>query len=241
MKTTIPLKAELGRCMVLTAMLLAAVGYGGTAPDSSEAQSASNEALSASDEVQPTAEEAQAPSEAERLTASAVAGLELAHRVTEAPNPTEAYQALSETERQTLEQATRPVRMVTLETRGKMPTQANVEAAAGCWRAVARFAWKAAAGNTLYTAWQGLHWCSRNSRITSYYVFDRGGETATPGWSYDGPGGQAANNVGWEVRQYTQEKFKFSLGPINFTNTRCIQVRGGATGLYSSRESCNLY
>lgn len=218
MKTAIQLKAELCRCMVLTAMLLAAVGCGGAEPDSSEAQFAS---------------------EAEGLAPSAVAGLELARRVIEAPNPTEAYQALSETERQMLDRATQPVRTELVETRGRMPTQADVEPD-GCWRAYARYAAKGAFGNTIYTWWQGLYWCGANSRITSYRVIDRGGETSTPGWSYEGRGGQGTLNVGWEVRSYTQEKFRFRAGPIDYTQTRCAQVRGGATGLYSERSSCNL-
>lgn len=218
MKTAIQLKAELGRCMVLTAMLLAAVGCGGAEPDSSEAQFAS---------------------EAEDLPPDAVAGLELARKVIEAPNPTEAYQALSETERQTLDRATQPVRVELVETRGRMPTQDNVEPD-GCWRAYARYAAKGALGNTIYTWWQGLHWCGSGSRITFHRVFDRGGETRTPGWSHEGPGSRGALRVGAEVRTYTQEKFRFRAGPVDFTRTECAQVRGRSNGRYTIRQSCNL-
>lgn len=166
-------------------------------------------------------------------------GLQLAEKVASSTNPDAAYNALSAGQKTALNAATRPVKAVLVASSGTLPSGAH-QAAAGCYGAYGRFDWRAAAGNTVYTTWQGLHWCSNGSSVTSFYVFDRGGETSTPGWSYQGNGGAGSWNVSWEVRQYTQQKFTFGIGAYGYSTTPCTQVRGGATGLYSSRASCNL-
>jgi hypothetical protein len=56
------------------------------------------------------------------------------------------------------------------------------------------------------------------------------------GNTYHGVNSRNALNVCWEVRQYA--KFDFSYGPIHAYP--CMQIRGGATGLYSTRKDCNL-
>lgn len=165
-------------------------------------------------------------------------GLQLAAGVASAASPAAAYKALTPAQHAVMDAAVMPVK-VELARTGLQPSAIRL-AQSGCWDAYARYNYKAAAGNTVYTAWQGLTWCGSGGRITSYHVFDRGGETSTPGWSYTGHGGSGSRNVGWEVRQYTQEKFTFGIGQYGFTQTRCLQVRGGATGLYSTRSDCVL-
>lgn len=114
-------------------------------------------------------------------------------------------------------------------------------ATSSCWTAWAYFDKNAIAGNTVYSWWQTLTWCSTNgTTITSHTVVDRGGETSSPGWSYTGHG--LANNaiVGNQIRQYTQEKFTFSVAWTSFTSTECAQIRGTATGTPSVLNSCSL-
>jgi hypothetical protein len=80
-----------------------------------------------------------------------------------------------------------------------------------------------------------LNWCSNGRTITSWSmpIADGAGDH---GNAYHGVNSRNALNVGWEVRQYA--KFDFSYGPIHAYP--CMQIRGGATGLYSTRKDCNL-
>lgn len=133
-----------------------------------------------------------------------------------------------------------PADVTVLETRTTTDAPAETATGGACWSTWQRWGQRSSHGNTLYTWWQGLRWCARAGQITSSTVFDRGGETSTPGWSFTGHGGQGSWNLGWEVRQYTQEKFTFGIGWFSYTSTKCGQIRGGASGLFSRRESCGL-
>jgi hypothetical protein len=120
-------------------------------------------------------------------------------------------------------------------------TTPQAAAATTCWSFWKKWSQKSSAGNTLYTYWMGLNWCGSGGSITSSSVFDRGGETATPGWRYLGHGGSGSRNMGWEVRKYVQENF--ALGTAGWdviSASRCGQIRGGASGLYSTRQDCDL-
>lgn len=161
-------------------------------------------------------------------------GAAVAQSVLRSANPTAAYNALSASAKKAYGQAERPVSATVRVTNVKQ-TDSDP-----CWSAYVLYDWKAAAGNTVYTTWQGLDWCSNGSSITSWHVYVRGGETSTPGWSYEGNNGQGSNNVGWEVRQYTEQKFTFGIGQYGYSTSPCTQIRGGATGLYSTQASCNL-
>lgn len=174
------------------------------------------------------------PAAASAATRSAAAGstaasggAAIAQHVLNSANPAAAYNALSDSAKRAFGLAERPVSAVV---NIQDIRQTDVDP---CWSAYVSYDWKAAAGNTVYTTWQGLNWCSNGSSITSYSVFTRGGETSTPGWSYNGNGGQGSWNVGWEVRQYTQEKFTFGLGTyFGYTTSPCTRfgvVRPGCT------------
>lgn len=176
-------------------------------------------------------------------------GLAVLRTVLASPDQGAALSRLSGADRAAFDAVTVPRNVVLLESRGTpaaidavSPNASNVALAAisGCWSAWQRWGAHAAAGNTLYTWWLGLRWCGSNGTITSYSVFDRGGESSTPGWTFSGNGGAGSWNVGWEARQYIQERFTFGVGWFSYTNTDCGQIRGGATGLYSYRASCGL-
>jgi hypothetical protein len=182
--------------------------------------------------------------------APAPTGVSIAKQVLAAANPAAAYNKLTAGQKAAYGSAEKPV-SVTAQVTDLRKTSGSAASplatgsavsplVSGCWSAYVLYDWKAAAGNTVYTTWQGLDWCA-NGSISSWHVFVRGGETSTPGWSYDGPHGAGSYNVGWEVRQYTQEKFTFGAGQyFGYSTTPCTQIRGGATGLYSTRATCNL-
>ncbi|HSY14407.1 MAG TPA: hypothetical protein VK816_00345 [Jatrophihabitantaceae bacterium] len=170
-------------------------------------------------------------------------------------NPASTYQRLSPTDRATFDSAQTQVRATDVVTRSgrRAPTAAEIAAgapsatspvasslalaaqpASGCWYYYRSQNWSdfdLREGTT----WLQLDWCAAGGRITSWNIADRGGQGSL--FNYDGLGASGANNVGWEVRVYQQ--YKFSVGPKTFQP--CMQIRGGATGLYSSpTKSCNL-
>ncbi|MFI9719635.1 hypothetical protein ACIHFE_08255 [Streptomyces sp. NPDC052396] len=179
---------------------------------------------------------AQAASPATPAHTGPAHGLALAKQVFSSANPSRAYARLSAADKAAFDGVEKPVSV-----NRTVRTAAIRPMSGGCWDEWVRYDFRAAAGNTVYTAWQGLNWCSNGSGITGYHVYDRGGETSTPGWSFQGDNGQGSRNVGWEVRQYTKEKFTFGIGSYGYSANTCVQIRGGATGLYSSSASCSLY
>lgn len=104
---------------------------------------------------------------------------------------------LSKTERKTFNDVVVPVDTAVVETPPGVDVAATklartdqtvAAAAATCWSAHKTYKDYATAGNVLYTWWQGLEWCGSGGSITSWRVYDRGGETSTPGWNYTGHG-----------------------------------------------------
>ena len=111
---------------------------------------------------------------------------------------------------------------------------ADLALAGGCWSQYKYHKWYDLGLNTGDT-WMTAHWCSNGSSITSYSLSNRGGQ-GYKGIEYKGLGGTYRSNVGWEVRQ--AQSFKFSVLWANANP--CMQIRGGRTGLYSYRATCNL-
>ncbi|PYC88052.1 hypothetical protein C7C46_01935 [Streptomyces tateyamensis] len=85
------------------------------------------------------------------------------------------------------------------------------------------------------STWMEADWCSNGSSITSYYTTNVGAQGAGTN-SYEGLSNSGSRNVGWEVRQY--QSFHFNFWGVDAYP--CMQIRGGATGLYSEQESCNV-
>jgi hypothetical protein len=107
-------------------------------------------------------------------------------------------------------------------------------ATSGCWYHYEFKSWYDLGIHTGDT-WMQLNWCSNGSAITSYYASNLGG-AGYSGVSYDGISGQYQNNLGWEVRYAVGYRFHIGIVSAN----PCMQIRGGATGLYSYQSSCNL-
>jgi hypothetical protein len=166
------------------------------------------------------------------------------------PNPQAAFKALSDVNRATFLAAFAKQTSVTVIDEGGacVPTAAEratmqtgpapaqitalATATSGCWY---RYWYKSWYDVGIHDgdSWMQLNWCSSNSSITSWSQSNVGcaghyGATCKVG-------GRADLNVGWEVRstRYYQANF------FGFNNTFCMQIRGGATGLYSENSSAS--
>lgn len=109
-----------------------------------------------------------------------------------------------------------------------------VALAGGCWSKYQYTEWWDLGLHTGDT-WMQANWCASSSSITSYSLSNRGGQ-GYKGISYVGLGSTYVSNLGWEVRQAQQ--FKFTV--VWATAQPCMQIRGGKTGQYSYRSTCNL-
>ena len=113
-------------------------------------------------------------------------------------------------------------------------TKAGVSAAVagGCWSHYYYTNWTLY-GASIANSWMTLNWCGSNGSITSYAISNVGGSGS--GLSYQG-NTKSTRNVGWEVRGVTTHSWSFWIGGIS----KCMQIRGGATGLYSRSVSCSM-
>ncbi len=165
-------------------------------------------------------------------------------KVVTSSNPQSAAQSLSSHDRALLDLATQHQTGVTTVTGSSAPaaavqTQVNgmavtAAAAGGCWWVHTDTEWYDLGINDGET-WMTLNWCGNGSTITSYSVSNYGGR-GKGGQSYDGVVATPSLNVGWEVRQAVEFNFDY-FGSHAYP---CNQIRGGASGLYSTRTTCNL-
>ena len=114
------------------------------------------------------------------------------------------------------------------------PTQvgglAATAAVSGCWYHYFEKAWYDL-GIHDGTSWMQLNWCGSKGRITSWSQSNVGCA------GYHGAScsvsSKAERNASWEIRSSRYYNANF----FGFSNTICMQIRGGATGLYSTRSS----
>jgi hypothetical protein len=153
-----------------------------------------------------------------------------------ASDPTAAYNALSPANQALFQASLNNLEGTTVTDTGGVDTAA---AASGCWYRYWYTVWSDL-GYTEGATWMQLNWCGSGGHITSHSLGVHGGKTLGPGFSYEGIAGTGGLNVGWEYREYVEFKFYVGIGPIHMTLNPCMQIRGGATGLYSEQRSCNL-
>lgn len=113
--------------------------------------------------------------------------------------------------------------------------------ATGCW--VGRADWNitAIAGNSLYTYYHVGGWCMSGSTVTSANIADRGAQTWTVGWRYNGVTASGSGVVSNQGRSYTQHNFILGVGGWDVQNTReCGRVNGG-DNYYTSSTTCGIY
>jgi hypothetical protein len=109
----------------------------------------------------------------------------------------------------------------------------------GCWYWYWYRTWSDL-GYTEGDTWMQLNWCGSGGRITSHSLSNYGGKSDDIFFTYEGVAGTGGFNAGWEYRQYVEFKFYYGIGPLHGTANPCMQIRGGATGLQSTRTTCNL-
>lgn len=197
-----------------------------------------------------------APAEAEAplgasidATASARA---VTYRVFRSDNPQAAFAALDADQRAAFINAFRHQSEVTIAERSgrwtptaaeraamtrapassEAPTSLAAPLVSGCWYHYWFKSWSDL-GIHDGDSWMQLNWCATGGRVTSWSqsnVGCAGHSGAGCSVSY-----RADLNVGWEVRSSRYFNAKF----LWFSNTFCMQIRGGATGLYSQNSSAN--
>lgn len=114
--------------------------------------------------------------------------------------------------------------------------------ASGCWTVRYNGSNQAAAGNTVYTYYTVLGWCSNGSSVTSAWLADADGETATPGWTYNGVQQSDSGVVGNQGRAYARHRFTFGAGGWDvITQDRCLRVRGFASSGSTGEYICGIY
>jgi hypothetical protein len=105
-----------------------------------------------------------------------------------------------------------------------------VAAASGCWYHYYQKSWSDL-GIHDGDSWMQLNWCGSGGKITSWRQSNVG--CAGHHGASCSVGSKAERNVGWEIRSTRY----FNANFFGFSNTFCQQIRGGATGLYSTRSS----
>lgn len=124
-----------------------------------------------------------------------------------------------------------PVELAAMET-SKPPKKLDdmAMAASGCWYYYYERRWTDFNIHT-GTSWMQLNWCGSGGNITSWSQSNVGC-AGFNGASCE-KGSKAEQNVGWEIRSTRFYNASF----FGYSNSFCMQVRGGATGLYSKRSS----
>ncbi|MCC2309963.1 hypothetical protein [Cellulomonas chengniuliangii] len=113
--------------------------------------------------------------------------------------------------------------------------------ATGCWTARQNGSARSGLGNTLYTYYTVGGWCSSGSTVTSAWLADAGGETSTPGWSYQGRINSGSGVVSNTGRAYSQHRFTLSAGGATVQSpTPCVRVTGTSSGSASGSSSCGI-
>lgn len=179
----------------------------------------------------------------------------LVRRVMTAANPAKALAALPRADQARVRAAIRRLAPLHVSTRGGLAPPASSSQAAGrahralstlrpaaarerCWYRYWYYDW-GTFGIVMAHTWMTLTWCGDGRRVTRWSRGATGGSSSVAGLTYRGIFGRGALHVGWEVRAYTQFRFSAGLG-VTIDTTPCQQIRGGAGGLYSQRDTCDL-
>jgi len=109
----------------------------------------------------------------------------------------------------------------------------------------AKFAGVSNAGFTLYTYWHTIEKCGVSGTDVTARLIDRGGETSTPTWSYDGPAGEMLYKrpgLGTITIVITRETFSQSVVVKDVgmgATTACIRGVLDHWGNYEANVACS--
>jgi hypothetical protein len=177
-----------------------------------------------------------------RPTASSAAA-SIVRDVLQAANPTAAWNALTPAQKRAFGVATKPVSVtVKVTSMHRIATTPQAAAASSkCYDVYAYLDWNGIFGTTTYTTWLGYNACETGGNFKSWSIYTQGGETRTPGWSYEGVINHGGKNEGWEVKVFSETKFGYGIG-VNITySNACTQDDVDAVyGNTYIQRSCNL-
>lgn len=184
-----------------------------------------------------------------------VGAAQLTENVFSAQSPEAAYENLSASEQEAFDSYALPQEHYVelgeiepqddlarqIQEQGTAPESLEDPQAAGCWHGQANGWAEAAAGNTLYTYFVEGTWCSNGSGVTSASYDRAGGETSTPGWSYEGLLDNDSGISGNRGIFWAQHEFELGSGGWVIQNpTPCIRFLGSAAGNTDSDRTCSV-
>lgn len=169
--------------------------------------------------------------------------------VLSAPDPAAAYDALSAQDRAVFDDHMLPA-AVKVDTTAVTPADDTARASAaagaiafadGCWAGRADGSAQSTAGNTLYTFFVTGSWCVTGGAVTSSSLYQAGGETATPGWRFEGTTSSGADVIGGQGRSFASQRFVLGSYGIDIqTVDECMRVNGQADSYFTSTRTCSL-
>lgn len=156
---------------------------------------------------------------------------ELIHIVMDSDSPQKMYESLSEENRIIFLRAMYPV-----ETTQSIsdPALTAVRSSGNCREATHHQDWKSNYGFVVATSWISIEWCSSGNRVTNIRITNQGGETSTPGYTYQGVLNSGAHASGPTGRAYSEIGLKIWDG-VDIVHLLpalhpCIKMTGHANG-----------
>lgn len=155
----------------------------------------------------------------------------LATEVMQSSNPQEMYDSLSSADKELFLHAMSPASVVQ---HVSQPVVVAGRSTNNCMQANHHQDWKSNYGFTVATSWLSIEWCSTGNTVTDIRIINQGGETSTPGYTYQGvlnSGAHAAGSIG---RAYSEIGLKMWDG-VDFVHVLpalhpCIRLTGHASG-----------
>lgn len=156
---------------------------------------------------------------------------QLANLVMMSPDPQSVFDSLSLSEKATFIRAMDPVNVVQDVSR---PITTYSASGGECHQAGHHQDWNSRWGFTVATSWMDIEWCTNGGQVTSIEITNQGGETKTPGYSYEGVLNSGARSDGSVGRAYSEIGLKLFDGVPVVQQlpglTPCIKLTGYGDG-----------
>lgn len=155
----------------------------------------------------------------------------LVNEVMNSENPQETYKALSKVDKEIFLRAMSPS---SVEQSVSVPVVTATRSSGSCKTANHHQDWKSNYGFVVATSWLSMEWCSSGNTVTSVRITNQGGETSTPGYTYQGVLNSGTRASGPSGRAYSEIGLKL-LDSVDFVNLLpalhpCIKHTGYADG-----------
>lgn len=155
----------------------------------------------------------------------------LVNEVMNSGNPQETYNALSKKDKAVFLRAMSPS---SVEQSVSAPVVTATRSSGNCRTANHHQDWKSNYGFVVATSWLSMEWCSSGNKVISVRITNQGGETSTPGYTYQGVLNSGARASGTSGRAYSEIGLKL-LDGVDFVHLLpalhpCIKLTGYANG-----------